>query len=1387
MNKNLLINLLPRSYKLKIVTGVFLFFLFFFTPSSIYAGTGTYITQTISVNWETFTGTTLSLSDDALSSIITMPFNFSFYGNSYNQLIVSSNGFISFNTSLSSSGCCSGATLPGASINNIIAGWWTDLYPPGNGTIQYTTLGTAPNRRFIVQFSGIPRCCGNSADVNFEIKLYETTNNIEIHYGGTTSTNGNTVTAGVEDDTGLLATADINAVNSPTKTDTATLYTMQSAPSISSIGNSNVDAISTSLTATVGDNNANTTAYFLWGTQNTSCQNLPNITDTSLFNGVGANNSLSKTVTGLIPGNTYYYCPIAVNSMGITYGTVNSFTQTGSSKCLSNNPDNDYTILSSCSFPSTVDGIDRGSGQSNTGILTIDKGKTLTINSGQRIAYGILYMPGASIVKFAGGSIVRGAVWIPDTDGDGLPDNANNTAQIISTSPQSGYMRRNLNTSGLIDCSPNDGTKWQLLPGASDSDGDGYAATLVTQPICSGNSLPSNYIANPASTDCNDANVNIFQNVANLAVDNDQDGYYVGSGAMTCVGNTSVVGSRTYYKSSSGSYILTNTTLALGSSDCDDTSASLYRNPTIYPDLDGDGYTGSGFSQCIGVSVPSGYTLTSSGSDCDDVDAAKWQNLTGYRDLDGDGVYTFNSTSVCTGSSLPSGYSVTAGQDCSDANAAKSTPLAASPTSISIGGNSVCMVVSGNVKCWGYNYYGQLGNGTTTESSVPVTVSGISNATSVSVGSSHACAILSDKTIKCWGNGYSGQLGNGNTYSSSTPVTVTGISNATMVNLGSDHTCALLSTGGVKCWGWGAYSQLGNGGTSNSSTPVDVTGISTATQISTGWYSSCARLNDGTVKCWGMNSGGLGDGINTQSSTPVVVTGITTASKVATDGFRGSCILLSDNTIKCWGDASMLGNGNSSSQSTPGTSVTGITTAIDVSTHDGGPCALLSNGTVMCWGYNDYGQLGSGDPISYYSNSPLYQPRTVSGITTASTLIPGYGPADLAGVVLSNGTIRFWGGRSILSQFGGGTDTTNAASTVYGITTAVDYMSGGGGDYGNCAALSNGRVKCWGTNGSGQLGNGVTNDVGSWEPVSVGIINASKVSVGYGGRCALLTDNTVKCWGSRYANGLSSESGTPNQISGLTNITKVSTSGGTACALKNNNTIWCWGYADPWGSGQASKLGNGSTTNTTIPVQVSGITTAVDVSVGTDVACAVKSDGTVWCWGSGTDGALGNGSNSDTTVPVQVSGISTATKVYSFSFNVCAVLSDSTAKCWGANSSGQLGNGSTYSTNSPVVPTGLTNVVGFAGLRDAICAVLGDGSVKCSGSGTLWGSSPTSSTTFLTTSVVNGITSLSSNEYLICGRTSSGTIKCWGSLLGNQGLGSGVSSKLNTPNAAVCQ
>jgi alpha-tubulin suppressor-like RCC1 family protein len=232
------------------------------------------------------------------------------------------------------------------------------------------------------------------------------------------------------------------------------------------------------------------------------------------------------------------------------------------------------------------------------------------------------------------------------------------------------------------------------------------------------------------------------------------------------------------------------------------------------------------------------------------------------------------------------------------------------------GGEACALLSSGVVKCWGGDAFGALGNGTPGPggSLVPVMVSGLTQATAIAMGYDYACALSRDGTVQCWGSNNGGQLGNGSTANSTTPVPASNLTGATAVATGWYHTCALLKDGTVACWGTNADGELGLGSTFGpqtcgmdtcSLTPVKVPNLSGVTAIAAGTAATCALLSDGTVRCWGWNAyGQLGNGTGTNSATPVVVSGVSGATAIAM-GNDTACALLSNGGVECWGDGAM--------------------------------------------------------------------------------------------------------------------------------------------------------------------------------------------------------------------------------------------------------------------------------------------------------------------------------------------------------------------------------------------------------------------------------------------------------------------------------------------------
>ncbi len=280
-------------------------------------------------------------------------------------------------------------------------------------------------------------------------------------------------------------------------------------------------------------------------------------------------------------------------------------------------------------------------------------------------------------------------------------------------------------------------------------------------------------------------------------------------------------------------------------------------------------------------------------------------------------------------------------------------------------GESYCLALltDGTVKAWGSNSSGQLGDNSTTDSHVPVSVSGLSGVVGVAAsrGGSHSLALLRNRTVKAWGSNSSGQLGDNSTTNSDVPVSVSGLTGVVTVAAGANQSLALLRNGTVKAWGSNGSGQLGDHATTGSDVPVSVSGLTGVTAVCAGTGFSVALLHNGTVKTWGSNSfGRLGNGSAVRSLLPVTVTGLTEVRAIAC-GTGHTLALLRNGTVKAWGSngSGQLGDDSTTNSDVP-VSVSGLTGVVAVAAGGDDSLARLYNGTVKAWGSNSSGQLGEG-------------------------------------------------------------------------------------------------------------------------------------------------------------------------------------------------------------------------------------------------------------------------------------------------------------------------------------------------------------------------------------------------------------------------------------------
>jgi alpha-tubulin suppressor-like RCC1 family protein len=328
----------------------------------------------------------------------------------------------------------------------------------------------------------------------------------------------------------------------------------------------------------------------------------------------------------------------------------------------------------------------------------------------------------------------------------------------------------------------------------------------------------------------------------------------------------------------------------------------------------------------------------------------------------------------------------------------------------------------GAVRCWGANDAGQVGDGTLVDRSAPTAVPLPAIAVAIGAGEHHACAVLSGGAVSCWGANDAGQAtGTPSAGPAAVPATTPVGSGALAVAAGAAHTCALVG-GAVKCWGANGSGQLGGTPTGGVATPI----ASGATAVAAGSNHTCALVG-GAVECWGANgSGQLGGAPAAGIATPFASgTALLSASRdqaCASSGVSSGGSL--DPVLQCWGSSLGPLFGFAAPQPTP---------AI--------PLKQAGQATVR------------------FSIDRLAAGRSHVCVQRTGELLYCLGPDDGRGQL------------GALSIPAGSTE----AWPVSGNLTAI--LLAAGADH-TCAALSGGRLRCWGANDRGQLGNGLFTDPG---------------------------------------------------------------------------------------------------------------------------------------------------------------------------------------------------------------------------------------------------------------------------------------------------------------------
>jgi alpha-tubulin suppressor-like RCC1 family protein len=528
-------------------------------------------------------------------------------------------------------------------------------------------------------------------------------------------------------------------------------------------------------------------------------------------------------------------------------------------------------------------------------------------------------------------------------------------------------------------------------------------------------------------------------------------------------------------------------------------------------------------------------------------------------------------------------------------------------------------------------------------------------------------ALKADGSVWTWGNNENGQLDSGGDAKQAIPVLQGSVSAGRALSCGGFHTLVLLENGTVVSFGRNQEGQLGH----SANTKASVSGLVGVGAVAAGGYHSLALKEDGTVWAWGANwHGQLGDGTAQSRSEAVQVLngqGQPLSGVVAVAaGANASYALLDDGTLWAWGGnwSGHLGDGTQENRALP-VRVGTLENVVGMAAGWNHAAAVKSDGSVWSWGDSGSGQIGA--DVFYFG--AVTSPVQAAGISTARAVAAG---SSHTLALLSDGSLRAWG-NNFSGQLGSGSSSVTSSRYMPQATLFAGGVAGvSAGGFNTIVLLDDGSLRTFGYNEYGQMGTGdfqakpqalASQSTGGIAGVSTGKYHSAiRFADGRAGWFGFYETGNLYIGGDDPDDQRHEARVFPD----LSGVVQVVSGDNHSLALKNDGTVWAWGI------GAQGQLGTGGTGTSMEPTQVPGLADVIWLAAAGNASLAVKADGTVWTWGENTSGQLGDGTRLSRWEPAIIQGLSGIRQAGISTSHGVAVSESGIVSIWGNNESANL-------------------------------------------------------------------------------------------------------------------